>query len=137
MCARRSLLPERDCSSTCSTATSPPPNRSVASPTYADKLSPGEWQLDWATPAVQLDRWVRAGHAWTSFRGKRLRVLAAEAADMPSDVPPPGALAEDGTSVGTGSGALRLVRVQPEGRGPMPWRDFANGARPAPGETFG
>ena len=115
----------------------PTPTAQVGEPTYADKFSPDEWELDWSTPAVQLGRWVRAGHAWTTFRGKRLRVLAAIIADTPTDVPAPGTLSGDGATIGTGSGGLRLERVQPEGKGPMAWRDFANGARPEPGETFG
>ena len=45
--------------------------------TYAEKLRPEEWRLDWSSPAVALHRWVRAGHAWTTFRGKRLGVLGA------------------------------------------------------------
>ena len=114
----------------------PTPAPQVGEPTYADKFSPEEWELDWATPAVQLGRWVRAGHAWTSFRGRRLRVLAAAVVDTPTDVPAPGGLGEDGMTVGTGSGGLLLERVQPEGRAPMSWRDFANGSRPEPGETF-
>jgi methionyl-tRNA formyltransferase len=115
----------------------PTPTPQVGDPTYADKFSPEEWELDWSTPAVQVGRWVRAGHAWTTFRGKRLRVLAGTIVDVPTDVPAPGALGEDGATVGAGSGGVHLERVQPEGRGPMSWRDFANGARPEPGEVFG
>ena len=51
---------------------------------------------------------------------------------MRSATRPPGVLADDDGTVGTGDGALRLVTVQPEGKGPMAWRDFANGARPSP-----
>ena len=40
-------------------------------------------------------------------------------------------------TVGTGDGSLRLVTVQPEGKAPMSWADFANGARPRPGERLG
>jgi methionyl-tRNA formyltransferase len=115
----------------------PTPTPQAGEPTYADKFAPEDWELDWSTPAVQVGRWVRAGHAWTTFRGKRLRVLAAAVVDTPTDVPAPGALGGDGATIGTGSGGLRLERVQPEGKGPMTWRDFANGARPDPGETFG
>ena len=39
--------------------------------------------------------------------------------------------------VAAGDGALRLVTVQPEGKGPMPWAAFANGARPEPHERLG
>ena len=46
-------------------------------------------------------------------------------------------LAADAESVGTGRGSLRLLAVQPEGKRTMSWRDFANGARPRPGEVFG
>jgi len=115
----------------------PEPEPQSGEPTYADKFRPEEWELDWATSAAQIDRWIRAGHAWTTFRGKRLRVLGAEPVDTPTDIPSPGSLAADGQSVGAGSGALRLVRVQPEGKGPMTWREFANGAQPKPGETVG
>ena len=115
----------------------PTPTPQVGDPTYADKFSPEEWQLDWSTPAAQLGRWVRTGHAWTTFRGKRLRVLAGAVVDAPTDVPAPGALGEDRATVGAGSGGVQLERVQPEGKGPMSWRDFANGSRPEPGETFG
>ena len=115
----------------------PTPQPQVGDPTYADKLDPAEWELDWSRPAVQLGRWVRAGRAWTTFRGKRLRVLAANIVDLTTDTPAPGVLAEDGTTVGSGSGGLALVTVQPEGRAPMSWRDFANGVGPEPGEQFG
>ena len=55
----------------------PQPTPQTGEATYAEKLRPEEWQLDWSEPAVALSRWVRAGRAWTTFRGKRLGVLAA------------------------------------------------------------
>lgn len=115
----------------------PQPQPQVGTPTYAEKLAPGEWELDWSLPAVPLHRWVRAGHAWTTFRGKRLRILDAEIADTPTDIPAPGTLAADGDSVATASDTLRLLSVQPEGKAPMSWVDFANGTRPEAGERFG
>jgi methionyl-tRNA formyltransferase len=102
--------------------------------TYADKIRPEELCLDWTHPALQLDRVVRVGGAWTTFRDRRLKVH--EATVEPGSLPP-GVLGEDGATVGTGDGTLRLVTVQPEGKGPMPWRAFANGAHPKPGEGFG
>ena len=50
----------------------PEPTPQSGEVTYAEKLRPEEWRLDWTAPAVTLSRWVRAGHAWTTFRGKRL-----------------------------------------------------------------
>ena len=49
--------------------------------TYARKLEPEDHHLDWTQPAAQLHRVVRLGQAWTTFRGKRLRVLRARPAE--------------------------------------------------------
>ncbi len=77
---------------------------------------------------------MRVGGAWTTFRDKRLKVLAAAVESQPGE---PGVLGADAATVGTGAGSLRLLAVQPEGRGPMAWPDFANGAHPVPGERLG
>ena len=101
-------------------------------PTYAAKLDPSELRIDWTRPAAELDRLVRLGSAWTTAGGRRLRVLAAE---VEPDGPAPGVV--DGTLVGAGAGALRLVRVQPEGKAPMAGEDWARGARLAAGTVLG
>lgn len=100
-------------------------------PTYAAKLTTDDLRLDWAAPGAQRHRVVRLGGAWTTFRAKRLRVLAADLVDA---VAIGDTLAGDGDGV---VGGLRLVTVQPEGKGAMPWADFARGARPLPGERLG
>lgn len=112
----------------------PTPVPQAGEPTYAAKIEPGEWRLDWSRPAAELHRWVRAGHAWTTFRGKRLRVLAAEPAEVPGGAAP-GELR--GGVIAAGDGGLRPTRVQPEGKSAMAWEAFANGARPADGERVG
>jgi methionyl-tRNA formyltransferase len=77
---------------------------------------------------------VRVGGAWTTFRGRRLKVLAAEPAR--SGVPlKPGELGTN--AVGTGAGALRLLTVQPEGKARQAFADWHRGARPQPGEKLG
>jgi methionyl-tRNA formyltransferase len=43
----------------------------------------------------------------------------------------------DDVEVGTGEGSLRLVTVQPEGRGPMAASAWVNGARLEPHERLG
>lgn len=107
----------------------------VGESTYAAKIDPAELELRWDRPAVELHRLVRLGRAWTTFRGKRLKVLSARVADIDGEVP--GAGVVDGLRVGAGDGALELVRVQPEGKGPQDAAAWRNGARPEPGETFG
>jgi len=104
--------------------------------TVAAKIRPEEVQLDWTTTAVELDRVVRVGGAWTTFRGRRLKVLAAEPVDDDADPQPAGSVTSDGR-VSTRSGSLRLQQVQPEGKSAMAWHDFANGSRPQPGEQLG
>lgn len=101
--------------------------------TYADKLTTDDRRLEWSDGAAQLDRVVRVGGAWTTFRGKRLKVHAARPFEAPSAAP--GQL--DGVRVGTGAGALELVEVQPEGKGRMAADAWRHGAQPEPGERLG
>jgi methionyl-tRNA formyltransferase len=103
-------------------------------PTYAAKLDPSELELDWSRPAVDLQRVVRLGRAWTRFRGRRLKVLASRVS--PATAPAEPGLIE-GLLVGTGEGVLELVTVQPEGKGPQAASEWRNGARPRPGERLG
>jgi methionyl-tRNA formyltransferase len=58
---------------------------------------------------------------------------------VPSDVTElePGRLDPVTLAVGCGAGALTLVEVQPEGKGPQAATAWRNGARPAPGERLG
>lgn len=92
----------------------PHPVPQAGEPLYAAKIRPEELRIEWSAPAAQIDRLVRLGGAWTTLRGKRVKVLAAE-------------LVAD---------ELLPVTVQPEGKGPMPFADFARGARLLPDEHF-
>ncbi|CAB4587505.1 MAG: methionyl-tRNA formyltransferase [Actinobacteria bacterium] len=97
--------------------------------TYAAKLTTDDLHLDWSRPAVERHRQVRLGGAWTTWRGKRLKVHAADLLDgdgVGAEVAADGAV-----------GGLRLTTVQPEGKGPMSWRDLANGARITAPEILG
>jgi methionyl-tRNA formyltransferase len=107
---------------------------------YAAKLDPAEFELRFARSAVELDRIVRVGGAWTTFRGRRLKVLRAEVVPAGAGEPgEPGELLDaSDVVIACGDGtALRLVEVQPEGRSAQPTRAWANGARPARHERFG
>jgi methionyl-tRNA formyltransferase len=100
--------------------------------TYAEKIEPEDLELDWSRPAVDLHRLVRVGRAWTTWRGKRLLVLAARIGDAHGA---PGTL--QGEQVATGDGALMLLTVQPAGRKAVPAAEWLRGARPGPDETLG
>ncbi len=114
----------------------------MGEPTYAAKIEPEELRLDWTRPAVELHRLVRVGGAFTSFRGRRLKVWRSQhlAADelgelgdpaASSGTRPPGSLV--GPVVGTGDGLLGLVEVQPEGKGRMEAGAWLRGLQPPPG----
>lgn len=105
------------------------PEPQVGEPTYAAKISPGELRIDWASSAVQIDRWVRVGGAWTTLRGKRLKINATALVD--GDAPATNVL------IGDRVGGLRLLVVQPEGKAPMPFSAFARGARLVNAEQLG
>lgn len=110
---------------------SPRPQEGVAS--YAGKVDPADLRLDWRRSAVELHRVVRAGRAWTTWRGRRLLVLDARV--LPDAAVEAGRPVAD--TVGTGAGALRLVTVQPEGKRPQSGIEWARGARPGPHERLG
>jgi methionyl-tRNA formyltransferase len=102
--------------------------------TYADKIDPAELHLEWTRSAVELHRLVRLGGAWTTFRGKRLKVWRTQV-HAERSLLLPGEL--DGTRVGTGNGLLELVEVQPGGKGRASAPAWRNGARPVAGERLG
>jgi len=87
----------------------------IGEPLYAAKFDKAEFQIDWSQPHVVVHRLVRIGGAWTTFRGKRLKLITADLVD----------------------GAIVPVTVQPEGKGPMDFAAWKNGAQPAADELFG
>ncbi|MFC9430589.1 methionyl-tRNA formyltransferase [Streptomyces sp. NPDC056987] len=108
----------------------------------APKITVEDAQVDWAAPALRVDRVVRActpaPGAWTLFRGERLKLVQARLAPE-ADSLAPGALAVGKNTVhaGTGSGAVELLWVQPQGKKPMRAADWARGVRIAPDERLG
>jgi methionyl-tRNA formyltransferase len=110
----------------------------VGESTYAAKLDPGEFVLDFTKRAEDLARVVRLGFAWTTVRGKRLKVLDARPVilDFGAGLAPGVLGKHDGTLVvgcagmpdsAAGFDALVLLTVQPEGKGPMAAAAWANG----------
>jgi methionyl-tRNA formyltransferase len=98
----------------------------------APKLTVEDAEINLKHPAQQIDRLVRgcnpAPGAWTTFRGERLKVLATALTD---EELPPGAIrsTKSSVTVGTGSKAIELVTVQPQGKKAMPGADWARGVR--------
>jgi len=114
----------------------PEPVAQSGEPTYAAKIDTSEHHLDWSRTAEEVNRVIRLGRAWTTFRDRRLKVLKAELTGEPTELRP-GVLDAGSLTVGTGGGALRLVEVQPEGKGPQQADVWRNGARLAAVEALG
>ena len=107
---------------------------------YAPKIEVDDARIDWRAPAEAIDRLVRActpaPGAWTTFRGDRIK-LAPVLVDAHADLPPGEVRAGKAeVLVGTGSAAVALTEVRPEGRRPMPAPDWARGVRVTAGEGF-
>ncbi|MCY4134444.1 MAG: methionyl-tRNA formyltransferase [bacterium] len=108
------------------------PEPQQGEPVYAAKITREELRLDWASSAEFLHRQVRVGGAWTTWKGKTLKIWSADPVDGSQSS---GEL--DGPVVGTGDGQLRLVEVQAEGKSRQPAEDWLRGARPTPGDRLG
>jgi methionyl-tRNA formyltransferase len=111
----------------------------------APKLTVEDARVDWTAPALRVDRLVRActpaPGAWTTMRGRRVKLAPITVAAPERDVSPPlaaGELAVSRTSVlvGTGSVPVALGEVRPEGRGLMPATDWMRGLHPDPHERL-
>ena len=110
----------------------------------APKITVEDARVDWAQPALRVDRQVRActpsPGAWTTFRGDRLKIgpvvpLEPEADDAGL---PPGSLSvrKHEVLVGTATQPVRLGEVVAQGKKPMDAADWARGVRPDD-ETLG
>ncbi|WP_020117437.1 methionyl-tRNA formyltransferase [Streptomyces canus] len=110
--------------------------------TVAPKITVEDARVDWAAPALRVDRVVRGCHpspgAWTTFRGERLKLIQVQPVPDRTDLAP-GALAvgKNSVHVGTGSYGVELLWVQAQGKKPMKAADWARGARISEGESVG
>jgi methionyl-tRNA formyltransferase len=107
----------------------PPVPQPAEGVTYAAKLSKDEGRLDLTRPAPELDRQVRGLTPWPGTwidlaNGEKLKVLEAQAVDGAGE---PGTLLDAGPTLACGEGALRLIRVQRPGKGPVDGAAFLRG----------
>jgi len=110
--------------------------------TYAKKIRPKEARIRWAKPAAEVDRKIRGlspfPGAWfelpTDKGPVRVKALLSRLEDAQGA---PGAVLDETLLVACGEGAVRLLRVQREGKGPQDAESFLRGLAVAPGLVLG
>ncbi|MDP1617168.1 methionyl-tRNA formyltransferase [Phenylobacterium sp.] len=108
--------------------------------TYAKKIRPKEARIDWSRPAARTDGQIRGlspfPGAWFMAPGDkgpvRVKVLACV---REAGAGAPGEVLDDNLLVACGDGAVRLLRLQREGRGPQDADVFLRGF-PLPAGTM-
>ena len=109
--------------------------------TYAKKIRPKEARLKWTRPALEIDRKIRGlspfPGAWfelpTDKGPVRVKALLSQVEDGQGA---PGQVLDDGLLIACDEGAVRLLRVQREGRGPQAAADFLRGLPVAAGTVL-
>ncbi len=96
-----------------------------AGATYATKISKDEARIDWSRTAAELHDHIRGlspwPGAWFEAGGGdrvRIKVLSAQP-DMNTAGAEPGTVLDDALSVACGTGRLKLLKVQRQGKGVM------------------
>jgi methionyl-tRNA formyltransferase len=96
--------------------------------TYANKITPAEARIDWSAPAREVDGKIRglSPHpgAWFELNGARVKALGSRVASGSGS---PGTALDDQLTIACGEGAVRLTRLQREGRSPLDAADFLRG----------
>lgn len=99
----------------------------------ANKLTKEECEIDWCKSNIQIHNLVRGvcrcPSAFFYYNDKLIKVI--ETTPTNEDIPT-GKIrfnSKDGIDVGCGIGAIRLLKVKPEGKGEMSARDWFNGVK--------
>jgi methionyl-tRNA formyltransferase len=119
-----------------------------ADATFAPIIRKEDGRIDWSRPAEEIERRVRAFDPWpvafTTIRGKTLRVWKARVEEPIKGAPPADAdgtilaVRGDGLRVScAGGGLLTLLEVQPEGRRRMSATEAAAGRHLGAGDRLG
>jgi methionyl-tRNA formyltransferase len=107
---------------------------------YAPKLTTEDAHVDFAAPAVAVDRQVRATTpepgAWAELRGERIKLGPLTRVGADSLEPGELRVERKRVLVGTATAPVALGDVQAPGKKRMPATDWARGARVEPGERL-
>ena len=102
--------------------------------THAPKISKEEARLDFLSPAIEVERQVRAFNpmpgAFFEHQGERIKVHAAEIGEGSGE---PGTVLDDRLAIACGTDAIVPTLVQRAGRGVMTSQELLRGFAIAPG----
>ncbi|PZT98577.1 MAG: methionyl-tRNA formyltransferase [Brevundimonas sp.] len=118
------------------------PSDQVGGPTYARKITPAETRIDWTRPAAEIDAhirglspfpgaWFEAPSATGPVRIKALLSALAAGSGAAATV------LDDALTVACGDGAVRLIRVQREGKAAQSAEEMLRGFPLTAGTVLG
>lgn len=106
----------------------------------APKITVAEAEIDWSLPATAIDRLIRSvtplPGAWTASPWGRLGIGPVSISDVEGLASGEISAEKKQVLVGTGSTAVRLGDLQPQGRKSMAAADWARGQRPEAGTVL-
>ena len=101
--------------------------------TMAPKLSREHATIDWSRPAGAIANQIRGMYPWPGCRVQLIdgdreiaRLTLVRARSITSGGACPAEILPTG-QISAGDGAVEVIELQPEGKRPMPLRDFRNG----------
>lgn len=110
---------------------------------YVKILTKADGLIDWSKPADQLERFVRAmspwPSAWTWWRGKQVKILAAQNQPIEINSYKPGKTFKynAGLAVQCGQDALIVKKLQLEGKNALISEEFLKGQKDFIGSVLG
>ena len=120
------------------------PSEQVGEPTYAAKIYKSEARLNWSKPAQELEYQIRGlspfPGAWCELPNnkgngqKNMERVKIHLAQGGPEIGEAGTTLDEQLLIATGTGALRLLRLQPAGKSVMDAADYLRG-RPVPSGT--
>ena len=119
----------------------PQPKESTTA--YARMITKADGQIDWSKSAAELERFVRGMNSWpgayTKLDGKTLKIWKAEPVELNTKAAPGTILFidRDSFTVSCGSGGLRILELQLEGKKRMDTGAFLLGSSLDEGTMLG
>lgn len=99
--------------------------------TYAPMITKEQGCVDWSKTAAEIDCFVRGMHPWPGaycyLNNERIKLIEAHTVEGSGDPGRIETIESDALIIGTSKGLLKIARLQPEGKKPMPTKAFLSG----------